>query len=203
MKYYDYLTEFIFVEDIPEHSDAIFIPGSGYGEIALHAAKLYRDGLAPLIVPSGKYSIVTGKFGGVQSPDTYVGRIFETESDFLTQILLDQGVLGEAILQEKEATYTWQNAIFTKKLLDERGIFVKKAILSCQAYHAKRCLMYYQQMFPETVFYVSPVNTRGISKDNWYTKEESIHLVLKEVEHCGSQFHEIMKSEIPPDRLVD
>lgn len=195
MKYYDYLTEFIFVEDIPEKSDAIFIPGSGYGEIAVHAAKLYREGLAPLLVPSGKYSIVTGRFGGVQSPMTYVGQEFETESAFLTKILLDEGVPEEAIIQEREATYTWQNAIFTKRILDEQGIAVKKAILSCQAYHAKRCLMYYQLMFPDIVFYVSPVETRGISRRNWYKREESMHLVLREVEHCGSQFHEIMKKE--------
>lgn len=195
MKYYDYLTEFIFVEDTPQKADAVFIPGGPYGEIAVHAAELYQAGLSPLLVPSGKYSIVSGKFEEVRSPETYAGRRFETESDFFKQVLLDEGVPETAVLQEREAAYTYQNAIFTRKLLDERGITVKKAILSCQAYHAKRCLMYYQLLFPDTVFYVSPVETRGINRENWHTRAESIELVLKEVEHCGSQFHEILTAK--------
>ena len=51
----------------------------------------YQQGFASLIVPSGKYSIVEGKFTEVQSPEKYKGRYFETESDFLTQILVDEG----------------------------------------------------------------------------------------------------------------
>ena len=84
MKFYDALTDFIFTEQKPEKADAIFVPGGLYGEIAQHAAELYQQGFASLIVPSGKYSIVEGKFTKVQSPEKYKGRYFETESDFLT-----------------------------------------------------------------------------------------------------------------------
>ena len=91
MKFYDALTDFIFTEQKPEKADAIFVPGGLYGEIAQHAAELYQQGFASLIVPSGKYSIVEGKFTEVQSPEKYKGRYFETESDFLTQILVDEG----------------------------------------------------------------------------------------------------------------
>ena len=90
MKFYDALTDFIFTEQKPEKADAIFVPGGLYGEIAQHAAELYQQGFASLIVPSGKYSIVEGKFTEVQSPEKYKGRYFETESDFLTQILVDE-----------------------------------------------------------------------------------------------------------------
>ena len=117
MKFYDALTDFIFTEQKPEKADAIFVPGGLYGEIAQHAAELYQQGFASLIVPSGKYSIVEGKFTEVQSPEKYKGRYFETESDFLTQILVDEGVKKSDILQEKEASYTYQNALFTKDLL--------------------------------------------------------------------------------------
>lgn len=168
MKFYDALTDFIFTEQKPEKADAIFVPGGLYGEIAQHAAELYQQGFASLIVPSGKYSIVEGKFTKVQSPEKYKGRYFETESDFLTQILVDEGVKKSDILQEKEASYTYQNALFTKDLLEKKGLHLKKVILSCQAYHARRCLMYYQFVFPEIEFIVSPVITRGVSKENWY-----------------------------------
>ena len=125
MKFYDALTDFIFTEQKPEKADAIFVPGGLYGEIAQHAAELYQQGFASLIVPSGKYSIVEGKFTEVQSPEKYKGRYFETESDFLTQILVDEGVKKSDILQEKEASYTYQNALFTKDLLEKKGLHLK------------------------------------------------------------------------------
>ena len=188
MKFYDALTDFIFTEQKPEKADAIFVPGGLYGEIAQHAAELYQQGFASLIVPSGKYSIVEGKFTEVQSPEKYKGRYFETESDFLTQILVDEGVKKSDILQEKEASYTYQNALFTKDLLEKKGLHLKKVILSCQAYHARRCLMYYQLLYPETEFYVVPVNADGITRENWKKNEEGIDAVTGELSRIVKQF---------------
>ena len=188
MKFYDALTDFIFTEQKPEKADAIFVPGGLYGEIAQHAAELYQQGFASLIVPSGKYSIVEGKFTEVQSPEKYKGRYFETESDFLTQILVDEGVKKSDILQEKEASYTYQNALFTKDLLEKKGLHLKKVILSCQAYHARRCLMYYQLLYPKTEFYVVPVNADGITRENWKKNEEGIDAVTGELSRIVKQF---------------
>ena len=188
MKFYDALTDFIFTEQKPEKADAIFVPGGLYGEIAQHAAELYQQGFASLIVPSGKYSIVEGKFTEVQSPEKYKGRYFETESDFLTQILVDEGVKKSDILQEKEASYTYQNALFTKDLLEKKGLHLKKVILSCQAYHARRCLMYYQLLYPKTEFYVVPVNADGITRENWRKNEEGLDAVTGELSRIVKQF---------------
>ena len=188
MKFYDALTDFIFTEQKPEKADAIFVPGGLYGEIAQHAAELYQQGFASLIVPSGKYSIVEGKFTEVQSPEKYKGRYFETETDFLTQILVDEGVKKSDILQEKEASYTYQNALFTKDLLEKKGLHLKKVILSCQAYHARRCLMYYQLLYPKTEFYVVPVNADGITRENWKKNEEGIDAVTGELSRIVKQF---------------
>lgn len=190
-KYNDYLTEFIFVEDEPQAADAIFIPGSGYGELALHAAELYHKGYSGQIVVSGKYSIMGDSFAGPLSPQEYVGKTYETESDFLTAILLEKGVPHEAVLQEKQATYTYENAIYTAKLL--AGQTVRRALLVCQAFHARRSLLYYKLLFPDTEIFVCPVKTRGITKENWFLDAEKIDIVLGEVERCGGQFHDIMK----------
>ena len=85
-----------------------------------------------------------------------------------------------------------QNAINTKKLLDEKGITVRKAILCCQAFHARRSKLYYQILFPETEILVYPTVTKDISKENWFKTREKSDRVLGEVERCGSQFHEIV-----------
>lgn len=197
MKYYDYLTEFIFAEDTPQKSDVIFIPGSRYGELAVEAARLYREGMAPLIIPSGKYSVLGGRFEGALSPAAYAGRVYSTESEFFAEVMQENGVPGTAIWQEREASFTYENAILSRRLLEEKGRYPKKggfkAILVCQAYHARRCLLYYSYVFPDVRFFVCPVVTRDISRDNWYQEPAKIDVVLGEVERCGSQFHEILK----------
>lgn len=197
MAFYDVLTDFIFVEHRPEKADYIFIPGSGYGELAIKAAELYRQGYAEKIVASGRYSILGDGFAGAVSPGQYVGRTFETESDFLTEVLKDEGVPAAAVIQEKQAAYTYENAIYTRKLLGEKQI--ARAILVCQAFHARRSLLYYQQQFPDTEFLVCPAVTREITRENWYLEDAKIDIVLGEVERCGSQFHEIMKERLKDD----
>lgn len=197
MKYYDYLTEFIFVNDKPEKSDVIFIPGSRYGELAVRAAELYQEGMAPVVIPSGKYSVVKGYFEGPLTPASYVGKSYETESDFFAGVLKDHGVPHEAILREKQAVFTYENAIYSRALLEKQGIYREgepfRAIIVCQAFHARRSLLYYQLVFPDVKFCVCPVNTQGITRENWYKSAEKIDVVLGEVQRCGSQFYDIMK----------
>lgn len=58
------MTEFIFVENEPEQADIIFIPGGDQGAIAETAAGLYREGYAPLVLPSGRWSKPVGALAG-------------------------------------------------------------------------------------------------------------------------------------------
>ena len=90
MHFFDPITDFIFIEHEVEAADVIFIPGGPCGEIALHAAELYHQGYAPLLIPSGKHSILDPVYRGAQSPEKYRGREFPTEADFFSTILLDQ-----------------------------------------------------------------------------------------------------------------
>jgi uncharacterized SAM-binding protein YcdF (DUF218 family) len=182
-KFLEEMTNFIFLEDAPQKADVIFLPGSEEGALAKTAARLYLEGYAPLIVPSGKYAKWTGHSKVEQ---------FETESDHFAHLLMEEGVPAEAIIKEREATYTYQNAINTKKLLDDRGIEVKRALLCCQAYHARRSKLYYQILFPDTEILVVPTITKGITRDNWFKCREKSDIVLGEIERCGSQFHEIV-----------
>lgn len=203
------MTNFIFLEDSPELSDIIFIPGSGYGALSLTAADLWHKGLAPIILPSGKHSILEQKFAGTMDgimPSASKSSVsanlmslqstsskFTTEADYHKAILIDQGVPESAILLENQAAYTYENAIYSRKITDELGLHVQKAIICCQAFHARRCRLYYELLFPETKFYICPTVTQGISKDNWYKDDSKIDRVLGEIERCGSQFHQILR----------
>lgn len=79
-----------------------------------------------------------------------------------------------------------------RKVNGGRETYGEESILCCQAYHAARALLYYQICFPETEFFVCPVVTKGISRENWYQTETGRKLVLTEVEHCGSQFGTVL-----------
>lgn len=183
--FFQCITEFIFLENEPEKADVIFIPGGNYPEAARRAADLYRDGFAPLLLPSGRYSVLKGSFDG---PGGY-----ETEWEYLASVLTAAGVPREAILKEDQATYTYENAIFSRRTAEAMGLSIKKAILCCQAFHARRCFLYYQEQFPQTEILVCPTVTRGISRDTWHQTEKGIDTVLGEMERCGGQFHEIMR----------
>lgn len=190
MNYYDAITDFVFAEHAPQKADYIFIPGSGCGELAVKAARLYREGYAPKIVASGRFSILKTCFEGPKSPEAYVGKSYDTECDFLAEVLRDEGVPETAVIRENRAQYTYENAIYTRALT---GGEVKRAILVCKPYHARRCLLYYQLLFPDTELLACPAELTDITRENWHTDPEKIDCVLGEVRRCGSQFVDIMK----------
>ena len=194
MKFLEELTDLVFLEDIPEKSDIIFIPGSGFGALARTAARLYHQGMAPLILPSGRYGKLTGRFeGSKDTPPIFPKRRYPTEWAFMKDILIQEGVSEKDILKEDLATYTYENAIYSRQVTDACGLTIKKAILCCQAYHARRCRLYYEILYPDTRFYVCPTNTLGITRENWYSSQEKIDIVLGELSRLGGQFHDIVR----------
>ena len=182
------VTEFIFVEDQPEQADVIFVPGSRKIENAIRAAELFKAGYAPYVLPSGRFSTVHGCFMGVPKkyaadyPDTYA-----TEWEFFREVLMKHGVPESAILREDQATYTWENAQFSRDVLKEQGIRCETAILCCHAFHARRALLYYSAAMPETRFIVCPAETPGNTRRDWFLTDKGRGRVLGEVQRLGSQ----------------
>lgn len=191
-KFLDNITEFIFIEHEPKPADIIFVPGNGYSDMAIRAARLWNEKYAPFILISGKYAKHVGAFRSMLKEENPYSGEYETECDFLYTILKGERVAPEAIIRENEATFTYENAVFSKRLTDERSLSIHKAIICCNAYHGRRCLMYYQLLYPDTEFLVCAIDT-GIDRNNWHRTEKGIEVVLGEVERCGSQFHEIIK----------
>jgi uncharacterized SAM-binding protein YcdF (DUF218 family) len=74
----------------------------------VHAARLYRAGKAPVVVPTG---------GGV-----YPFEVAQRPGDVMADLLVEWGVPRDAILVERESRNTYENAIFTKRVLDAHGI---------------------------------------------------------------------------------
>lgn len=125
------------VEKLPT-ADAIVILGGGMradtnrfpyaemasgGDRAWHAARLYKAGKAPIVIPTG------------------VGDRESTEP-----LLLDLGVPESAIVGEYEARNTEENARFVQRLLSKRSR--SKVLLVTSAWHMKRSVQMYQKYAP-------------------------------------------------------
>ena len=181
------ITDFIFLRDEPRPADILFVPGNAFSGPSERAAALYREGFAPLVLPSGRYAVTNGAFPGP----------FETEWAFMKSVLLAHGVPEAAILREDEVTYTYQNAILSRRRTDMARLDVRRGIICCMPVHARRAKMYYQTLYPDTELLVCPVEGADVTAENWTATPQGIDAVLGELERCGAQFHEILKGLIP------
>ena len=185
------ISDFIFVEDALQKAQTILIPGGAYPELPEMAARLWQQGYADYVVPSGEFALTEGKFAGVKSKQEIYNKNYKTECEFYCDVLQKNGVPEEKIIPEDKSRFTAQNAWFTKAILADRGMELKKAIICCKAFHARRCLMYYQFTFPETEFIMVPVKDTHeglITKENWYLSEIGVKKVLGELSRIGTQF---------------
>jgi uncharacterized SAM-binding protein YcdF (DUF218 family) len=175
---FDCISNFIFAETEIEKSDVILIPGTSQSLLMEKAADLYHKGLAKYILPSG-------------GPN-YKVPIYESEWEYLKTIGVRLGVPEAAILKENKAQNTFENAQFSWDVLKGTKTPVKNVILVCKAYHSRRALLTYKLFFPSDVnFFVSPVvDRRDISKDNWFSNEESIKIVMNEIVKIGKYFED-------------
>ena len=173
---YNCITDFIFMEDRIEPADVILIPGCSQKQLIEHAVKLYQEGISPYILPSGGYNSKLTNYN--------------SEWEFLYENAKKLGIPNSSILKEDKASNTFENAKFSLDILRKKDIKVRKAILVCKSYHARRAFLTYATIFPSDVsILVSPViDGRNIRKDNWFMDNDKIHIVMSEVVKIGEYF---------------
>lgn len=187
------ISNYIFISDKPEKSDVIFLPGGSHPEQPEYAAELYHKGFAKLLIPSGGVSVKRDKWPGVRSKADIYNGDYRSDCEFFTDVFVKNGVPATAIIGEDKSGHTRDNAFLSRKVVDEKEIEIKTALIVCKAFHARRCLMLYQMAFPNTEIKVCPVHCYNITKDNWYKSEQGINRVLGELARCGNQFVDDIK----------
>ena len=198
LKWVEDITQFIFLEDEPLSSDIIFVPGNGHALPSELAAQLYHKGYAPYILPSGRYAIGTSGFAGQKSGARLYDGPFDTEWAFMRHILLENGVPDSAILCEDCAQNTDENARFSAEILRNLGLDIRRGILCCKSFHARRALMTYSQYLPGAELLAAPADTQNIRSKDWYREETSFRKVLGELERCGKYFSDSFDSLSSP-----
>lgn len=116
------------------------------GDRVLHAARLWKVNLAPVIVPTGGYITMM-----IDAPGT--------EADLYARLLIDLfGVPDSAVLRMGQSRTTHEDAVLTAKLFEERGI-TKDILLVTTASHMPRAAaLFRKQGFKVQI---APTDFRG------------------------------------------
>lgn len=109
---------------------------NGAGDRVLYAARLYQEGKAPLILLSG---------GEI----TWLNEGSTTPAEDMASILDFLRVPAEAMLLETESQNTYENALYAKELLEERGI--QRILLITSAMHMPRAVAVFEKQGFEVV----------------------------------------------------
>ena len=127
-----------------EKADIIFVLCSYDLRVATYAAKLFLDGYAPFIIFSGKEGIVSNT--GQLTSELWGGR---SEAEAFADVAIKADVPKEKILIEDQSTNTGENILFTRKLLEEKGLNVQKIILVQKPYMERRMYATFKKLWPE------------------------------------------------------
>lgn len=126
-------------------ADCLFVMCSNDVRVAEHAAKLYHQKLAPLIVFSGG----EGRFTD--------GLFEKSEAETFAEIAKLSGVPSEAILLETESTNSGENVRFTEQRLKEEGKQCSSFILVQKPFMERRAIATFEKQWqsPYTQLQVS------------------------------------------------
>ncbi|WP_029815904.1 YdcF family protein [Vibrio parahaemolyticus] len=116
-------------------ADGLFVMCSNDVRVAEHAAALYHQKLAPLIVFSGG----EGRFTD--------GLFEKSEAETFADIARLAGVPSDAILVETRSTNSGENVRFTEQLLKEKGIQCESIILVQKPFMERRAIATFEKQW--------------------------------------------------------
>ena len=171
-----------------ETADLILVCGNDDEMTTERALELYNENYAPLILISGS--------GSEKNREGFK----ENEALIMQNYLTIHGVPAEKILIEDKARSTGDNALLSKKLLEEKNIVVHKIILVTKPYMERRAYATFEKQTPGPYYMIT---SKLISYDeyqkNFPDKAHFINLMvgdllrIKEYPKLGFQ----IEQEIP------
>jgi uncharacterized SAM-binding protein YcdF (DUF218 family) len=162
------------VNDTVAPADCIIVLGSHDTRVAERGAQLFLDGYAPLVVFSGHLGALTS---GVWT---------RSEAEIFADVAAEMGVPRERMLLETRATHTGENVLFTRRLLDERGLAVASAIAVQKPYMERRTLATFQKRWPELqVAVTSPQIDFESYPNHQISRDDVIHIMLGDLQRLS------------------
>ena len=154
------------VDEPAAHADAIVVLGDDnfYADRATHAAGLWRQGVAPIIVVSGRRL----------RPDAVLSELMEHD-------LIERGVPKEKIVRlTHDADNTIEEARVVGKLAQERHW--KSMVIVTSNYHTRRTRYIYEKLTPAGIAVtVASAHDGDFDPERWWEKRKSIKLFTREM----------------------
>jgi len=154
-----------------EKADCILVLGSHDLRIAEYGAKLFLEEWAPLIIFSGGLGHLTKEIWN------------EPEADQFARVAVNRGVPKEKILIENKSGNTGENISFTKKLVEERGLDLKKFIVVQKPYMERRAYATFRKVWPEKeIIATSPSISYEEYPDELRSREDIIAIMVGDLQ---------------------
>jgi uncharacterized SAM-binding protein YcdF (DUF218 family) len=154
------------VDEPAAHADALVVLGDDnfYADRATHAAELWRQGVAPIIVASGRKL----------RPDAGLSELIEHD-------LMERGVPKEKIVRlTHDAENTIEEARVVGKLAQERHW--KSMVIVTSNYHTRRTRYIYERLTPTGITVtVASAHDGEFDPERWWEKRQSIKLFTREI----------------------
>jgi hypothetical protein len=130
---------------------------------AARAAELFKSGMAPRIIASGRYLRPYASIAELEQHD-----------------LTDRGVPATAVVRlPHRAADTREEALAISQLLSSRGW--KRVILVTSNYHTRRSLYICERVFPPgTILRVAAARDSDYDPDRWWQTREGVKIFLHE-----------------------
>ncbi|MBE1535443.1 YdcF family protein [Actinomadura algeriensis] len=136
------LWDHLVLADPLSKADVILALGCHDTRVAVHAARLWHEGRAPLLVVSGGRGKITSGWA-------------EPEARVFARVAREHGVPERALLLEETAANTGENITATRRLLDGRGVAVRSGILVAKPYMTRRSLATARRQWAEVEWTVA------------------------------------------------
>lgn len=158
--------EYWIVDEPAAHADAIVVLSDDnfYADRATHAAQLFRQGIAPVVVASGRRL----------RPDAAI-------SDLMVHDLIERGVPKDKIERlTHDAANTIEEADVVGKLAKERRW--KSVVVVTSNYHTRRTRYIFEKLFPAGITVsVASAPDGDFDPQKWWEKRKSVKLFAHEL----------------------
>ncbi len=162
-----------------------------------YVAELYRRGLAPFILVSGKNAS-----GGLQTTNWGM-----TEADKFAEVMEAKGVSRDKIILEKESVNSGENVRYSYELLKSMGMVPRKIILAQKPTMEKRAYATFRKFWPEENYELM-VTSPPFSYEDYVgpivDREMMIHIMVGDLQRI--KLYPAMGFQIPleiPDEVWD
>lgn len=154
---------FLVVEEPIQKSDAIIVLSGDKGERVEKAAELYHQGY-------GTYFVISG---GIVYNDV-------TAAQLMKEHALQLGIPEKMIILEDRADSTYENADFTRQIIENYPIH--SAVVVSSNYHMKRVKMIFDRDFKSSKIklYYAGAKDRYFNKGQWWSNNKSIMITITE-----------------------